>query len=54
MSVRPRRASAATSWGWARSISSHSCHSSTVMFGCMPGSSAQPVTAAPVSETTAR
>ena len=54
MSVIPRLASASAIAGWARSISSHSCHSSTVMFGCWPGRSAHAVTASPVSDTTAR
>ena len=53
-SVIPRRASASTMAGWARSTSSHSCHSSTVMFGCWPGRSSHAVTASPVSDTTAR
>ena len=54
MSVIPRRASASTRAGWPRSIWSHSCHSSTVMFGCWPGRCCQLVTASPVSDTTAR
>jgi hypothetical protein len=53
-SVMPRRASACATAGWSRSITSHSCHSSTVMFGCWPASCSQAVTAFPVSDTVAR
>ncbi len=54
MSPIPRRASALASSGWLRSISSHSCHSSTVIFGCWPGRCSQAVTAASARDTTAR
>ena len=54
MSVIPRRASALASAGCSRSMWSHSCHSSTVMFGCRPGRCSHEVTASPVSDTTAR
>src|SRR5260221_453821 len=54
MSPIPRRASALASSGWPRSISSHSCHSSTVIFGCWPGRCSQAVTATSARDTTAR
>ncbi len=49
----PRRASAATMSGWARSAASASCHSSSVAFGCTPGRWVNAVTSSLVSETVA-
>src|SRR5260221_3554628 len=54
MSPIPRRASALASSGWPRSISSHSCHSSTVIFGCWPGRCSEAGTAASARDTAAR
>src|ERR1700733_1154646 len=53
-SVMPRLASASMTAGWERSITSHSCHSSTVMLGCCPGKCSQALTSSAVSDTVAR
>ncbi len=49
----PRRASASITCGSSMSRSEHSCHSSTVAFGCTPGRCCQDSTRSSVSETSA-